>query len=48
MIHHWKGLDLENTDDDYHHDRILSREITPHETLNFKHVEIIKLSDKPT
>ena len=48
MIHHWKGLDLETTDDDYHHDRTFSREITPSQTLNFKNVESIKVSDKPT
>ena len=48
MIHHWKGRDLEITDVDYHHGRTLSRETIPSQTLSFKHVEIIKLSDKPT
>ena len=48
MIHHWKVLDLEITDFEYHHDRTLSGEIIPSQTSNLKHVEIIKVSDKPT
>ena len=48
MIHHSKCLDLEITDFDYHHDLTPSGEIIPSQTLNHKHVEIIKVSDKPT
>ena len=43
MIHHWKGLDLEITDLEYHHDPTPLGEIIPSETLNLKHVEIIKV-----
>ena len=42
MIHHWKALDLEITDGEYHHDRTYTDETTPSQTLNLKHVEIIK------
>ena len=45
MIHHSKGLDLEITDFEYHHDPTCTRESKPPQTL--KHVQIIKLSDKP-
>ena len=48
MIHHWKGLDLEITDSLYHYDPTYTGEIMPSQTLNLKHVEIIKVSDKPT
>ena len=48
MIYHWKALDLEITDFEYHHDRTLSHEIMLSQTLNTKHVQIIKFSDKPT
>ena len=47
MIRHWKGLDMEITDAEYHHDRTLSGDFVPFQTLNLKHVEIMKLSDKP-
>ena len=46
MIHHWKGLELEITDFEYHHDPTYTGETIPSQTL--KHVEIIKVSDKPT
>ena len=43
MIHHWKGLNLEITDFEYHHNRTPSAETTPSQTSNLKHVEIIKI-----
>ena len=48
MIHHWKALNSDITDFEYHHDRTPSGEITPSQTSNLKHVEIIKVSDKRT
>ena len=42
MIHRWKALDLEITDFGFHHDPTPSGEITPSQTSNLKHVEIIK------
>ena len=48
MIHHWKRLDLEIIDGEYQYDPTYTGEIIPSQTLNFKHVEIIKVSDKPT
>ena len=48
MIHHWKDFDLENTDFKYYYDLTPSGETIPPQTSNFKHVEIIKVSDKPT
>ena len=48
MIHHSKGLDLEIIDGEYQFDRTYTGEIIPSQTLNLKHVEIIKFSDKPT
>ena len=48
MIHHSKGFDLEITDFNYYHDLTLSCEITQSQTSNLKHVEIIKILDKPT
>ena len=47
MIHHSKGLDLEITDFEYHDDLTPSGEIMLSQTLNLKHVENIKVSDKP-
>ena len=44
MIHHWKGLDLEIKDFEYHYDPTRSGEIVPSQTSNRKHVEIIKIS----
>ena len=35
MIHHWKALDLEITDSDYHHERTRWSEITPSQTAQF-------------
>ena len=32
MIHHWKALDLEITDFEYHHDRTRGSEFTPSQT----------------
>ena len=45
MIHHSKGLDLEITDFEYYHDLTYTVETKPSQT--FKHVEVIKVSDKP-
>ena len=45
MIHHTKGLDFEITDFEYQHDPTYTGETKPSQTL--KHVEIIKVSDKP-
>ena len=42
MIHHWKAVDLEITDFEYRHDPTPSCEIILSQTLNLKHVEIIK------
>ena len=47
MILHSKGLDLETTDFEYHHDQTYTGETIPSQTLNLKHAEIIKVSDKP-
>ena len=41
MIHHWKSLDLEITDFEYHYDPVPSGENIPSQTLNLKHVEIL-------
>ena len=46
MIHHSKGLDLEITDFEYHHDPTYTGETKPSQTL--KHVAIIKVSHNPT
>ena len=48
MIHHGKALDLEITDSENHHDPTSACEITTSQTSNLKHVEIMKVSDKPT
>ena len=48
MIHQWKGLHLEITYFEYHLDLTYKGGIMPSETLNLKHVQIIKVSDKPT
>ena len=48
MIHHWKALDLEVTDCEYHHDLTSSCVFIPSEASNLKHVEIIKLLVEPT
>ena len=48
MINHSNGLDLEITNFEYHHDRTRRSEIIRSQTLKLKHVEIIKVSDKPT
>ena len=38
MIHHWKNLDLEITDFEYHHDPTPSSENISSQPLNFKQV----------
>ena len=43
MIHHWKGLDLEITDGECQSDWTYTGKTIPSETLNVKHVEIIKV-----
>ena len=48
MIHLWKGLDLEITDGEYQYDRTYTGETIPPQTSNVKHLEITKVSDKPT
>ena len=48
MIHHWKAIDLEIKNSDYQDDPTSSCEIIPSRTLNLKHLEIIKVSGKPT
>ena len=47
-IHHWKALDLEIRDLNYHHDLTPLGEIISSQTSNLKHVAIKKVSDKPT
>ena len=44
---HWKGIDLEITYFKYHHDPPHSDETITSQTSNFKHVEIMNVSDKP-
>ena len=48
MIYHWKTYDLEITEFEYHSDLTYTGEITPSQTLNLKHVKIIKFSDNHT
>ena len=48
MIHHFKTLDKEITDGEYQFDRTYTGETTPSQTLNLKHVEIIKVFDNHT
>ena len=48
MIHQWKALDLETTDDEYQFDRTYTGKITQSQTLDPKHVEIIKVLDNDT
>ena len=43
MIHHWKGLDLKITGSENHHDPQPLGENILSQTLNLKHVEIIKV-----
>ena len=45
MIHHSKGLDLAITAFEYQRDPTYTGETKPSQTL--KHVEVIKVSDKP-
>ena len=47
MIHHWKALDNEITDGEDQFDRTYTGKTTPSQTLNHKHVEFIKVLDKP-
>ena len=48
MIYHWKATDMEIIDSEYHNDPTSSCEIIPSQTSNLKHVENIKVSEKPT
>ena len=48
MIHHWKAFDKELTDDECQIDRTFSRETTPYQTLDLKHVVIVNDLVKPT
>ena len=48
MIHHWKAIDLEITDIEYHPDLTTSCEIIPSKPQTVKYVQIIKVSDKRT
>ena len=48
MIHHWKTIDLEITDFEYHHDLTSPCEIIPSKPQTLKYVEITKFSDKRT
>ena len=43
MIHHWKALDLDITDFNYHNDPTPSVEIISSQTSNLKDVEFIKV-----
>ena len=47
-MHHWKAYDFEIIDFEYLFDWTYTGKITSYETLDLKHVEIIKLSDKRT
>ena len=42
MIYIWKALDLETTDDENRFDWTYTGKITSYQTLDLKHVEIIK------
>ena len=42
VIYHWKALDLEITDFNFYHGLTYTGEIIPSQTLNLKHVEIVK------
>ena len=46
MIYHWKALDLQIRDGEYQFDRTYTGKTTLTQTLNHKHLEIIKVSDK--
>ena len=48
MIYHWKAYDFEMTEFEYLCDLTYTGEITPSQTLNFKHVEFINFSDNHT
>ena len=48
MICHCKALGLEFTDCEDRHDLTSSSVIIPSQTSNLKHVEILRVSDKPT
>ena len=43
VIHHWKALDKEITDGEYQFDRTYTSDITPSQTLDLEHIEIIKI-----
>ena len=48
MIHYWKARDREITNGEYQFDRTYTGETTLSQTLNLKHVEIIKVLDNHT
>ena len=48
MMYHLEAYDLEIIDGEYQFDRTYTREITSYQTLDLKHVEIMKFSDKRT
>ena len=48
MLHYWNGFYLEITDFNYHHDPTPSGETYLRKPQILKHVEIIKVSEKPT
>ena len=48
MIHHWKALDKEITDGENQFNRTYTGKITPSQTLDLKHVEIMKVLDNHT
>ena len=48
MVHHWKALNLEIIDSEYHHNVTSLCESMLPQTSNLKHVEFIKVSDKLT
>ena len=48
VIYHWKAYDFEITEFEYHCDLTYTGEITPSQTLNLKHVEILKFSNNHT
>ena len=48
MIHHSKALNAEVKDGEHQFDRTYTSETTPSQTLDLKHVEIMKFSKKRT
>ena len=48
MTYHWKALDMEIIDGEYQFDWTYTGKVTSYQTLDLKHVEIIKFSGKCT